>query len=1127
MINKNKYFFSSITRRDERSYIIQDHELKPIRPKPEDLTGEILTTYGVKLAKIYIVKERGGVRYIIEEPPIEPEVQHQIVKLIEYIYTTRGVNSLLNPKSRAKVITKAAYELNIQDLMEKKLGIIDYYIDRVLSGYGILYPIINDPYVEEIACERPYCNVAVFHRLYPDYLWLDTNISLSENELNSLVLTLARKARVHVSTAFPYAEGLTEEGHRIAITYLREVSPHGSSFVIRKFPQIPLTIIDLVNSNTLSPLEAAYLWTLIENQAFIMIIGGIASGKSVGKLSHMLIRQGGNIRLVTIEGLWNNLVARGYEAKKLGNMEVIENPDIEILTVTEKGIEWHKPKYLIRHRYVGKIYHIRTKTGRMIEVTPDHSLVVWKVGTEKDKFKITFESVNPGSIGRKTYLPYLRLLELHNHSQGSGKSTDPRFGYLVGFFVAEGYFNGSTPRLYQSTGPILDHVIKYMNELGFQYRISPEKRKPHMRYIAIYDGEYKREITLNKVGPKARTKRVPDIFWNMDEEWRLAFLAGIIDGGGSIHTGKYIIVIATASVELAYGLLYAFASVGVHVYLRTKRVKKHPDHVYYRIFIPVSINKEPLRKIMKWLSEEKRQMIEEAIEKSTNHHSDIDIIPAEIAYAIGSMLKRKEHRRDTRLSFELRSYKYKGENPSFYRVEELLGEKLYEFIPRGVGFDEIVRVEEEEYEGYVYDIEIPETENFEVNGIFVHNTTMLQALLNLIPINSRIVTIEDTPELRLMHPHWDSLITRHTYSIAPKGLEVTLFDLAKFALRRRAEYIVIGEVRGEEARVLAQAAATGQGSMCLEYSDKILIKDNTNTIKVHKIGELVHELIYTEIHNPIRVLSFDLKGLKPTWKPIMRVYKTLTTSWILIETNEGRKLKYTPNHPLPIISEGRLTTKKAKSIRAGDKLLTLNKDVSDDTSLHDVRIATDEVIAISEVKLNTPEWAYDIEVKDTHTFIHSTSVITHNCTFHADSVESALIRLRSPPIELSEGFLNLIWCFVIMKRVKLKQGGYTRRVTEIVELIPTPQGPSKKVIFTWDPRGDKHIPLTINEVIDKSYRLKQIASLKGIDLSELENELKAKERFIINLMNKGTRSLEEVFNAIMEFYMRASKEVLT
>ena len=954
MINKNNRFFSSIlTSKPFKPNIIHDYELKPIRPSPEELSGEILSTYGVKLAKIYIVKNRGRIRYVVEEPELNNELQMQIIKLIEYIYTTRGISVLMNNDNRAKIISSVAEELDMEKTLEENIGIIDYYIDRVLSGYGPLYPIINDPYVEEITCEKPYNYVAVFHRIYPDYLWIDTNVMLSEEELNSLVLTLARKAKVHVSAAFPYAEGLTEEGHRIAITYLKEISPHGSSFVIRKFPQIPLTIIDLIASNTLSPLEAAYLWTLIENQAFIMIIGGMASGKSVGKLSHLLIRQENNIRLVTIEDLWNNLVAQGYEVKRFGNMEVIENPNIEILTVTEKRVEWHKPKYLIRHRYVGKMYRVRTKTGKIIEVTPDHSLLIWKVGTEKDKFEITFEPVNPGNIGQKTYLPYLRLLEFRNHSRGSGKSADPRFGYLVGIFVAEGYFNGNTPRIHQSVGPILDHVIKYMNELGFSYHISPEKHKPYTRYIAIYDSEYKREVTPNKIGSKARTKRVPDIFWNMDEEWRSAFLAGIIDGDGSIHTGKYIIEIATMSEKLAYGLLYAFASVGVHAYLRTKRVKKYPGHVYYCVLIPIGINKEPLRKIMKWLSEEKRRMIEEAIEKSMNHHSETDVIPAEVAYAIGSILKRKEHGRDARLSFELRSYKYKGENPSFHRVEELLGEKLYEFIPRDVGFDEIVEVEEEDYEGYVYDIEVPETENFEVNGIFVHNTTMLQALLNLIPINSRIVTIEDTPELRLMHPHWDSLITRQTYSITPKGLEVTLFDLAKFALRRRAEYIVIGEVRGEEARVLAQAAATGQGSLC---------------------------------------------------------------------------------------------------------------------------------------------------------------------TFHADSVDSALIRLKSSPIELSEGFLNLIWCFIVMKRVKVKQEGYKRRVTEIVELIPTPKGPEKNTIFTWDPRNDKHIPLHVDEVVQKSYRLKLIANLRGLDREQLIKDLARREKFLIGLLNRNIRTLEEVFNAIMEFY---------
>jgi|GEM_PF-4890804 len=90
-------------------------------------------------------------------------------------------------------------------------------------------------------------------------------------------------------------------------------------------------------------------------------------------------------------------------------------------------------------------------------------------------------------------------------------------------------------------------------------------------------------------------------------------------------------------------------------------------------------------------------------------------------------------------------------------------------------------------------------------------TTLLQALLDFVPPWSRIVSVEDTPELNLSHhPHWDSLITR--MSMGEEVEDIDLYSLARFALRRRPDYLVIGEIRGEEARVLAYAASSGHAA---------------------------------------------------------------------------------------------------------------------------------------------------------------------------------------------------------------------------------------------------------------------------------------------------------------------------
>ncbi|MEM4258138.1 MAG: ATPase, T2SS/T4P/T4SS family [Candidatus Thermoplasmatota archaeon] len=114
-----------------------------------------------------------------------------------------------------------------------------------------------------------------------------------------------------------------------------------------------------------------------------------------------------------------------------------------------------------------------------------------------------------------------------------------------------------------------------------------------------------------------------------------------------------------------------------------------------------------------------------------------------------------------------------------------------------------------------------------INAIFAGGTaagktSTLNALSLFIPREAKIVSIEETREINLPHPNWIPGVVRSGFGevVHDKFVgEIDLFDLMKAALRQRPEYILVGEIRGQEAYVLFQAMATGHTTYSTFHAD--------------------------------------------------------------------------------------------------------------------------------------------------------------------------------------------------------------------------------------------------------------------------------------------------------------------
>jgi type IV secretion system protein VirB11 len=102
-------------------------------------------------------------------------------------------------------------------------------------------------------------------------------------------------------------------------------------------------------------------------------------------------------------------------------------------------------------------------------------------------------------------------------------------------------------------------------------------------------------------------------------------------------------------------------------------------------------------------------------------------------------------------------------------------------------------------------------------GTSTGKTTFLNALIREIPVEERLILIEDTPELHLRHANAIGLLAARS---ALGEASVTAEDLLNASLRMRPDRVILGELRGPEAFTFLRAINTGHpGSMTTVHAD--------------------------------------------------------------------------------------------------------------------------------------------------------------------------------------------------------------------------------------------------------------------------------------------------------------------
>jgi len=255
-------------------------EAEEIKPEPTVIDQYVLDD----LISVKIVKTDGEVRYLVEEPRLDESLQ-EIVRRVEEQYVRKGIE----PSSVLKDL----------ELDEGSLKAVTYHVIKDIKGSWKLEPLMRDDLLEDITVTKP-GPAYVVHRKYPDFGWIETNITFTAEELEKQARLLAERNGAELSIAKPSAEVMTHDGDRIAITYGGELTPGTSTITVRKFPKSPYTVLDLIRNGTVSFIVAAYIWTMLEAKKFVLIAGPTGSGKTTF-LSALLQLLPSNSKILTLE----------------------------------------------------------------------------------------------------------------------------------------------------------------------------------------------------------------------------------------------------------------------------------------------------------------------------------------------------------------------------------------------------------------------------------------------------------------------------------------------------------------------------------------------------------------------------------------------------------------------------------------------------------------------------------------------------------------------------------------------------------------------------------------------------------------------------------------------------------
>jgi type IV secretion system protein VirB11 len=140
-------------------------------------------------------------------------------------------------------------------------------------------------------------------------------------------------------------------------------------------------------------------------------------------------------------------------------------------------------------------------------------------------------------------------------------------------------------------------------------------------------------------------------------------------------------------------------------------------------------------------------------------------------------------------------------------------------------------------------------------GISSGKTTFLNGCIGRIPLNERLITLEDTYEINV--PHTNIVRLKALKQLGDNARGISMQDLVQASLRLRTDRIIMGEIRGKEVFDFVSACSTGHsGALATIHANnpKVAFMRMAQLYKLNNVAGMEEEDIYTVLHEVVDIV---------------------------------------------------------------------------------------------------------------------------------------------------------------------------------------------------------------------------------------------------------------------------------